>query len=74
MIVGTFWPWRTVALFYTLLPLTSFIIILFIPETPYWLISKSRSEEAQKSLAWFRGVLVIKMPGKIIYKTGFRLE
>lgn len=55
MIVGTFWPWRTVALFYALLPLASFIIIIFIPETPYWLIRKARLEEAQKSLAWFRG-------------------
>lgn len=56
MIVGTFWPWRTVALFYALLPLASFIIIIFIPETPYWLIRKARLEEAQKSLAWFRGL------------------
>ncbi|KAG5861549.1 hypothetical protein JTB14_026356 [Gonioctena quinquepunctata] len=33
----------------------SFILLMLIPETPVWLVTKNRLEEARKSLAWLRG-------------------
>lgn len=36
-------------------PLAELILLFFIPESPYWLITKKRPEEAKKNLAWLRG-------------------
>ncbi|KAH1022582.1 facilitated trehalose transporter Tret1 isoform X2 [Dendroctonus ponderosae] len=52
---GTFFHWRTLALINAVIPLVSTVLLMLIPETPYWLVSKNRMEEAQKSLAWLRG-------------------
>lgn len=44
--------WRLVAwlcILYTVLPV---VFILFIPESPAWLVSKGRMEKARKSLEW----------------------
>ena len=30
--------------------------VLLVPETPYWLIEKNRSDEAKESLKFFRGI------------------
>ncbi|CAH1130240.1 unnamed protein product [Ceutorhynchus assimilis] len=53
--LGTFLEWRTVALVNSSVPLAGFILLIFVPESPYWLIAKGRHEEARKSLAWLRG-------------------
>lgn len=54
-IAGTFLVWRTVALIFAVAPLVSFFILLLIPETPYWLLTKNKVDQARNSLAWFRG-------------------
>ncbi|XP_063922309.1 facilitated trehalose transporter Tret1-2 homolog [Zophobas morio] len=49
---GWFFNWRVVAwtcLGYTVMPC---ILIMFIPESPAWLVSKGRVEQASKALAW----------------------
>lgn len=52
---GTFLTWRTVVLINCSLPVISFILLIFVPETPIWLISKNRYLDARKSIAWLRG-------------------
>lgn len=54
-LLGTFLNWRTVALINIVFPVTAMICLLFIPESPHWLISKRRFDEAKKSLQWLRG-------------------
>jgi hypothetical protein len=31
------------------------VMMFFMPETPYYLITKSKMEQAEKSLSWLRG-------------------
>ncbi|XP_063985688.1 facilitated trehalose transporter Tret1-2 homolog [Diachasmimorpha longicaudata] len=50
---GTFLDWRLVAwlsIIYAVVPV--FIIQLFVPESPVWLIAKGRTDEAKKVLEW----------------------
>lgn len=54
-LLGSFLPWRSVALINFCFPIASLILLFFVPETPIWLISKNRLEEARKSIAWLRG-------------------
>jgi len=39
-ILGNFFHWRKIVLFNTIVPVVAFISLLFIPESPHWLISK----------------------------------
>lgn len=54
-ILGTFLSWRTVALCSTLLPFLTVVALCFVPESPHWLLTKGRVDEARLSLAWLRG-------------------
>ncbi|XP_055607908.1 facilitated trehalose transporter Tret1-like [Uranotaenia lowii] len=54
-LLGTFTTWRITALVCMSIPLATMIAICFVPETPMWLLSKGRKEDAQKSLQWLRG-------------------
>lgn len=54
-LLGTFLSWRTVVLINCILPLLSFALLILVPETPIWLISKKRYDEARRSIAWLRG-------------------
>lgn len=54
-VIGYFYSWDITA-FAALLPcLILLISMLFLPETPYWLVENNRIEEAQKSIQFFRG-------------------
>lgn len=54
-LMGTFLKWRQMALINTLIPILSAILLIFVPESPHWLIRKGRIEEAKKALQWLRG-------------------
>ncbi|XP_022166791.1 facilitated trehalose transporter Tret1-like isoform X3 [Myzus persicae] len=62
--LGYFFEWRTVALLSTLCPITSICVVMLIPESPIWLVSKGENEKAEKALCWLRGWVkpeVVKM-------------
>lgn len=54
-LLGTFFEWRQVALINMFFPALCLFFLCFIPETPNWLLSKDRLDDAKKSLAWLRG-------------------
>ncbi|XP_063708561.1 facilitated trehalose transporter Tret1-like [Culicoides brevitarsis] len=54
-LLGTFLHWRTVALLASILPLITVIVLFLVPETPCWLISQNRFDEALKAFRWLRG-------------------
>ncbi|XP_063707647.1 uncharacterized protein LOC134836358 [Culicoides brevitarsis] len=56
---GTFWHWRLVSLYSSVVPIFSLFLLFFIPESPYWLISKKQYKQAEESLAWLRGWVTI---------------
>lgn len=47
--------WRSVALVCFTVPIVTLTALVFVPETPHWLISKGQIERAEKSLCWVRG-------------------
>lgn len=53
--LGTQTTWRVAAAICCIVPISTAIAICFVPETPYWLLSKGRDEAAKKSLQWLRG-------------------
>lgn len=54
-ILGSFLPWRSVAVASCFLPLFTVVALFFVPESPYWLLTKGRVNEARNSLTWLRG-------------------
>ncbi|CAH0381579.1 unnamed protein product [Bemisia tabaci] len=50
-----FFNWRSVALICSAFPIVTFALLTQIPESPTWLISKNRLDDAMKSLCWLRG-------------------
>ncbi|CAH2261865.1 jg25446 [Pararge aegeria aegeria] len=54
-LLGTIMSWRQAALVSIAVPLATMALMLFVPETPTWLISKSRPKEALISLCRLRG-------------------
>ncbi|KAF5303314.1 hypothetical protein FQA39_LY10053 [Lamprigera yunnana] len=49
---GWFLNWRLVAWLTNIYTVISVTMIMFIPESPAWLVSKGRIEQARKSLEW----------------------
>lgn len=54
-ILGTVTNWRIASLICFVLPAIVFTILIFVPESPIWLLSKNRQTDAKKSLQWLRG-------------------
>lgn len=54
-ILGTFLHWKTTAIVCSFFPLLCFVLIAFVPESPSWLLSHDREEEAEISFRWLRG-------------------
>ncbi|KAF2882020.1 hypothetical protein ILUMI_24168 [Ignelater luminosus] len=50
---GWFMHWRVVAWLCTGYSVIPVILLLFIPESPLWLVSKGKIKEAKASLEWF---------------------
>ncbi|XP_014207253.1 facilitated trehalose transporter Tret1-like isoform X2 [Copidosoma floridanum] len=63
MILGQFFTvllnnwlhWRTIVLVNLAFPIVGLVSMFFFPESPHWLASKGKYEEAERSLAWLRG-------------------
>lgn len=55
MLLGALFPWRTVVLIACSFPVLSFLILIFMKESPTWLARKGRIEEAKSSLMFYRG-------------------
>ncbi|MGH0169911.1 UNVERIFIED_CONTAM: hypothetical protein FKN15_058038 [Acipenser sinensis] len=53
--VGLGLPWRWLAVAGEVPTLLMLVLLCFMPDSPRFLISKGRAEEAQRSLAWLRG-------------------
>ncbi|KAJ0171209.1 hypothetical protein K1T71_013408 [Dendrolimus kikuchii] len=54
-IIGTFITWQWTAAICTVFPALTVVLLLFIPESPTWLISKGSLEDGAKSFCWLRG-------------------
>ncbi|KAK2706577.1 hypothetical protein QYM36_016570 [Artemia franciscana] len=54
-VVGAFLPWYALAWVESGFPILLLIGMLFMPETPGWLLSKGRKDDAQNSLQKLRG-------------------
>lgn len=54
-ILGSFLTWRNVALVCAFMPLVTIVALCFVPESPYWLLTKGRVSEARHALCWLRG-------------------
>lgn len=52
---GAFLPWTTLAGIATIPTLFMAILMIFMPETPSWLVSKNKKSEAEQSLKALRG-------------------
>ncbi|XP_072946399.1 facilitated trehalose transporter Tret1-like [Epargyreus clarus] len=53
--LGAYLNWRHLALVVASAPVLLFIALLFIPETPSFLLLRGREEDASDSLQWLRG-------------------
>lgn len=54
-LAGKYIDWSELAYLGAALNIPFFILMLVIPETPRWYVSRNRMEEAKKSLQWLRG-------------------
>ncbi|XP_038207163.1 facilitated trehalose transporter Tret1-like [Zerene cesonia] len=54
-LLGTVLTWRQAALVSLTVPVATMLLVLFVPETPIWLMSKGRQKEALRSLCRLRG-------------------
>ncbi|KAJ8939309.1 hypothetical protein NQ314_011167, partial [Rhamnusium bicolor] len=54
-LLGTFLHWQTTAVICSSMPAISLILMLFVPESPFWLAQKGQLVKAEKSFYWCRG-------------------
>jgi len=55
-IFGYLLPWRLTTLPGAVLPLLPVLLVFLLPETPVWLVSRGRKDEAEKVLCSLRGL------------------
>ncbi|XP_971347.1 facilitated trehalose transporter Tret1 [Tribolium castaneum] len=60
-IMGYFLDWKQVAWFTNIFIVIPCILVFFIPESPAWLVSKNRIEEAKKSLLWINKYQTVQL-------------
>ncbi|XP_037907575.1 facilitated trehalose transporter Tret1-like isoform X2 [Hermetia illucens] len=54
-ILGTYIPWRATAIICGAINILSFIVFIFSPESPSYLLSKNKVDAAYKAFCWLRG-------------------
>ncbi|XP_050082252.1 uncharacterized protein LOC126569311 [Anopheles aquasalis] len=54
-LVGAYLDWRQLAMLIAMAPIMLFISVIYIPETPSFLVLRGCDEEAHRSLQWLRG-------------------
>lgn len=54
-VAGNFLNWSQLAFLGGTLPIPFLLLMLIIPETPRWYVSRGRDEQARKALQWLRG-------------------
>ncbi|KAG5677230.1 hypothetical protein PVAND_007006 [Polypedilum vanderplanki] len=55
-VMGTYLYWKSIALISaTIFPCLIFIILSVVPESPSWLLTQHRVEDAEKAFRWLRG-------------------
>ncbi|KAG5675998.1 hypothetical protein PVAND_005853 [Polypedilum vanderplanki] len=53
--LGAILDWRQLAMLVAVAPMMLFVTVIYIPETPSFLMLKGRDEDAYRSLQWLRG-------------------
>lgn len=53
-IIGTYMYWRTAALTYCIPAASSFILLIFLKESPLWLLSKGKTDRGIGVFKWYR--------------------
>ncbi|CAO1301071.1 unnamed protein product [Diamesa serratosioi] len=54
-LLGAYLDWRQLAMLVSVAPMMLFVTVIYIPETPSFLVLKGRDEDAYRSLQWLRG-------------------
>jgi len=57
MFFGAIFPWKTVAYIAAIAPTIGFIVMMFMKESPSWLLRQKREDEAFDCLQFYRGDL-----------------
>ncbi|XP_001601078.1 facilitated trehalose transporter Tret1 [Nasonia vitripennis] len=47
--------WRTLVLVNLAVPIACLLLMIMMPESPHWLITKNRFDDAERALCWLRG-------------------
>lgn len=53
--LGAYLDWRQLAMLVAVAPIMLFVTVIYVPETPSFLLLKGRDDEAYRSLQWLRG-------------------
>lgn len=54
-VLGTFFHWKVVAFAASLIPVLICSVLMMVPESPIWLLTRHRDDEARIAFKWLRG-------------------
>ncbi|KAG8336500.1 hypothetical protein J6590_043064 [Homalodisca vitripennis] len=54
-VIGATTDWRTMVLITSAAPVTAFVALSLVPDSPAWLVTKGRVDDARKAYQWLRG-------------------